>query len=154
MSRALLPTLLLLIGCAGSEPAPIEGGARTGTVNVVVWSVHSQRAVPAEGTLTSRSDGARREFTTRTTPDAGATIGNLPPGPYRISISRRFEAGGRAQRVEGVEDIYVEPGSRVEVTIVVTDREGELGRATSRENSPAASSSRLPRATARRGGPS
>lgn len=153
MRRALLPTLLLLIGCAGSGPVPTEGGPRSGTVNVVVWSVHAQRAVPAEGTLTFRVDGTRREFTTRANPAEGASVGNLPPGPYRISILRRFDPAGRAQRVEGTEDVYLEPGARVELTIVVSDREGELGWLPD-PSSPAVSSSHLPLTTPRSVGPS
>lgn len=147
MRRLLLP-LLFLLGCAGSDPVPSEGGARTGTVNVVVWAVHSQRPVPAEGTLTSRLDGTRRDFSTRTNPAEGATLTNLPPGPYRISVLRRFDPAGRAQRVEGYEEVYLEPGGRVEVTIVVSDREGELGWVPE-PSSPAVSSSHLPLTTSR-----
>lgn len=152
MRRALLP-LLLLLGCAGPDPIGSDAGARTGTVSVVVWAVHSQRAVPAEGTLTSRVDGSRREFSTRTNPAEGTSITNLPPGPYRISVTRRFDAAGKAQRVEGYEEVYLEPGGRVEVTIVVSDREGELGWAPD-PSSPAVSSSHLPLMTPRPSGPS
>lgn len=151
MRRALLPVLLLVLGCAGPESVAPEG-TRTGTVHVVVWSVHLQRAVAAEGTLTSRADGTRREFATRSDPANGATITGLPAGPYRISVLRRIGADGRAQRVEGAEEVYLEPGARVEVTVVVTDREGELGWI--HPSSPGVASSHLPLTTPRPVGPS
>ncbi|MCO5172021.1 MAG: hypothetical protein M9894_37455 [Planctomycetes bacterium] len=128
MRRSLLVTLVLLAGCSGAEPAP-ERGPRTASLDVVVWSVHGQRPVAAEGTLTSRADGNRREFNTRANPAQGTNITGLPPGAYRITITRRFDPAGRPQRVEGIEEIYLEPGARAQVTVVVTDREGELGRA-------------------------
>lgn len=155
MPRNIFPILLLLIGCSGcSSVAPaVNEGTRVGTVNVVVWSVHSQRAVPAEGTLISRADGTRRDFTTRANPAEGATLTGLPAGPYRITVQRRLEPAGRPQRVEGAEEIYLEPGKRVEVTVVVTDREGELGLLIE-PSSPGVSSSYLPLTTPRPAGPS
>lgn len=153
--RFLLLSLVLipLAGCAGSEPV-LEEQNRAATLTVVVWSAHLQRAVGAEGTLTARADGTSRAFSTRGAPDEGQSISGLAPGAYRVQVMRRFDPSGRAQRVDGVEEVYLEPGQHAQVTVVVTDREGELGRGTSPRNSPAASSSRLPRATARLGGPS
>jgi hypothetical protein len=153
LSMLLLPTAQLA-GCAAPDPLPGPSVSRTATLVIVVYSAHAQRAVAAEGTLTMRADGSTRAFDTRGTPDEGQAITGLAPGAYRVQISRRFDPSGRARRVDGVEEVYLEPGQRSQVTIVVIDREGELGRATSPENSPAASSSRLPRATTRPGGPS
>ncbi|MBX3471337.1 MAG: hypothetical protein KF878_31090 [Planctomycetes bacterium] len=127
MRRSMLFILALLAGCSGAEPVQ-ERGPRTASLDVLVWSVHGQRPVAAEGTLTSRADGNRREFNTRANPAQGTSITGLPPGAYRITITRRFDPTGRPQRVEGIEEIYLEPGARAQVTVVVTDREGELGR--------------------------
>ena len=151
----LIVPLVQLTGCAGPDPLPEPGMGSAATLVVVVWSAHTQKAVPAEGTLTPRSDGTARAFNTRTAPEEGQSISGLAPGAYRVQVTRRFDpTSGKPQRVDGVEEVYLEPGQRAQVTVVVTDREGELGWATSSENSPAASSSRLPRATTRPGGPS
>lgn len=127
---------------------------RTATLTVVVWSAHTQRAVAADGLLTFVADGTRREINTRATPTEGTSITGLAPGAYRLQITRRNDPSGKPKRVDGVEDIYLEPGQRAEVTIVVTDREGELGLLRVEPSSPSVSSSFLPLMTTLAVGPS
>lgn len=144
-----------IAGCSSAEPAVSVGGAqRTASLTVIVWSAHTQRPVAADGMLTFVADGTRRELNTRTTPDAGTSITDLAPGAYRVQITRRADPSGRPKRVDGVEDIYLEPGQRAEVTIVVTDREGELGLRDAEPSSTSTSSSFLPLMTTRAVGPS
>lgn len=164
MRTGPLQLLIVLLACSGlagcSSVDPVGVGAdspqRTASLTVVVWSAHAQRAVAADGTLTFVADGTRREINTRATPDEGTSITGLAPGAYRVQITRRADPGGRPKRVDGVEDIYLEPGQQAEVTIVVTDREGELGlhQRTEEPSSTSASSSFLPLMTTRAVGPS
>jgi hypothetical protein len=156
---ATLVTLLACVagitGCSSAEPAVGVGGTqRAASLTVIVWSAHTQRPVAADGLLTCIADGTRREINTRTTPDAGTSITDLAPGAYRVQITRRADPSGRPKRVDGVEDIYLEPGQRAEVTIVVTDREGELGLRDAEPSSTSTSSSFLPLMTTRAVGPS
>lgn len=160
MRLATLATLALvagLAGCGGPEPAPDENGrgARTATLTVVVWSGQVQRAVPATGFLTSSADGQQREVDTRPSPEAGQVFTGLAPGPYRLQVTRRYD-GTRAQAVEGVEELYLEPGAALEVTIVATDKPGELGWRVlpTRTSSPSVAASTLPQTPPRPAGPS
>jgi hypothetical protein len=157
--HSLLAIALLLGGCSGGEEVPVEGPQRSASLRVVVWSTYAQGAVAAEGVLTSRSTGAQQAVqTSRANPSDGCVLSGLQPGAYRLQITRRFD-GSRAQRVEGLEDIYLEPGQSASITIVVTDREGELGRARTRAPtsfdscSPSVATSHLPRASRRAEGP-
>jgi len=138
-------------GCSGVEQ--VDHGAaspqRAASLTVVVWSAQTQRAVSADGLLTFVADGTHREINTRANPAEGTSISGLAPGAYRVQIIRRADPSGRAKRVDGLEDIYLEPGQRAEVTIVVTDREGELGSRNSEPSSSPASSSFLPLMTTR-----
>lgn len=158
--RSRGPTLLLVVllacaGCSSAEPAgDFVATARTASLTLVVWSAHTQRAVAADGLLTFISDGTRREINTRATPTEGTSITGLAPGAYRVQITRRNDPSGKQKRVDGVEDIYLEPGQRAEVTIVVTDREGELGLLRVEPSPSSASSSFLPLMTTRAVGPS
>ena len=155
----LLLTLLLgllaqatLSGCA-AEPVASEdsGPQRFASLRVVVWSVQTQAAVTAEGVLTSRSDASQTLVKTpRQDPAEGQMLTGLLPGAYRLQINKRLDPSGRMQRVEGLEDVYLEPGQRAEITIVVTDREGELGMNSS---PPTVPPSHLPRAAERAAGP-
>lgn len=144
----LLAPLLALSGCAAGEEVAVEGPQRTASVRIIVWSTHAQAAVAAEGVLTSRATGAQHAvLTSRASPSEGCVVSGLMPGAYRLQINRRFD-GTRAQRVDGAEDIYLEPGQSASITIVVTDREGELGRVFD-SRSPSVATSHLPRASRR-----
>src|SRR5262245_21511702 len=126
LALATLSIALGLVGCGGPEIDPeLEPAGRTATLTVIVWSAQVRRAVPATGTITSTADGRARDIDTRTNPEGGQSITGLAPGAYRVQITRRYD-GGKTQAVEGIEEIYLEPGSTRELTIVTTDKPGEL----------------------------
>lgn len=156
LALALTSTLGGLVGCGGSDEAPEDVGKnRRATLRIVVWSSQVQRAVPATGTLVSvAEEGFTREVDTRATPAEGQSLTGLPPGPYRIKIVKRYD-GAKAVTVEGIEEVYLEPGADAELSVVVIDRAGELGRVHSpRTGSTDVASSPLPLTAPRTAGPS
>ncbi len=156
LSLALSAALALSgVGCGGGDEVPEDVGKnRRATLRVVVWSSQVQRAVPATGTITGvAEEGFTREVDTRANPAEGQSLTGLPPGPYRIKIVKRYD-GAKAVTVEGVEEVYLEPGADAELSVVVIDR-GELGRVLSpRTGSTDVASSPLPLTALRTEGPS
>lgn len=132
-----------LTGCGAAEVAVEEGPTSTTCdLTVVVWSEHLQRAVPASGHLVSLSDDSRQVIDTRSDPARGQTL-TLQPGQYQIRIDfRRVSAG--TQKVEGEEVVYLEPGEKRSVRLVVTDRKDSRIGYHRRKNSPEASTPPLP----------
>lgn len=119
-----LPGTLLLAGCAGPEVAP-RSVVSTAELTVVIWSATSQRPVGGRGLLVADADGSTRALDTRNE-TRGVLLRALPPGRYAIQITHTYE-GDRLRPVTGSEVVYLEPGASPTVTVVVTDREDELG---------------------------
>lgn len=139
-------TLLVLgfAGCAASDQPPTPPiGSGTCSLTVVVWSTVVQGPVPARGTILG--PGATLDFDTRPAPARGATFPALGPGLYKIRVSHRH-VGDKLQRVEGAEEVYLEPGAHRGVTVVAVDRGEDIGLVD--ETPPAAPSSSLPLAAA------
>jgi hypothetical protein len=115
-----------LVGCASTEDAPPRA-VETASLTVIVWSAQMQAAVPAVGTVTSKADGTSHEIDTRSDPASGCRVAGLQPGAFEVKIARRFDRAGKPQNVDGVEQVYLEPGATKELTVVATDRGGEVG---------------------------
>jgi hypothetical protein len=146
--RHVCPVLiaLALAGCSSpAKPPPQRVGSGTGTLTVIVWSTVVQAPVGAQGTISGPD--ATLPFDTRPSPAEGVTFPALGPGLYRIDVTHRHVDGSR-QRVEGAEEVYLEPGGRRGVTVVAVDRGDDIGFY---QTHPAAPSSRLPLAAAQWG---
>ena len=120
---------LSLLGCSGAADLDGEGPpavVTTSDLTVLVWSDVRQMPVGATGVVIWESDGSSMELDTRANPAVGQTFNGLQPGRYRVEVTRRYE-GETVKEVEGSEAVYVEPGAPREVTVVVEDREDELG---------------------------
>lgn len=112
---------------------------------MIVWSTVVQGPVGAEGSIAGPS--ATHAFDTRPAPTEGVTFPALGPGLYRIQVTHRH-AGAKRQRVEGADEVYLEPGQRRRVTVVAVDRGDDIGFVPGVYR-PAAPSSSLPLAAAR-----
>ena len=128
-ARALLLPLLL----AGCTSAPPTAGPRTPTdasceLTVIAWSDHLQRAVPATGTMTFLEDETTFALDTSAAgnPAAGHTVSGLESGRYRVTFKHR-RTGAKTKGLDGEEVVYLEPGERRAVTVVVVDREDDIG---------------------------
>lgn len=155
LTRSLFGVALaLLAGCGSAQVEPeVAGGARTASITIIVWSTQTQRPVAATGRLISTTDGLERDIDTRAAPEAGQVITGLAPGPYRLKVLRRHE-GAKSQAVEGIEELYLEPGEQRSLTVTATDKPGELGRRTDKTSSTFVADSLLPLSPTRAPGPS
>jgi hypothetical protein len=128
-ARAFLLPLILLAGCSSSPDAsdasPVAvGTSRTSELTVIAWSNHLQRAVPAIGTVTFVDDGTT--YALNTAGDAGQTLTGLEPGRYRVTFRKR-KTDGTPKRIDGEEAVYLEPGERRTITVVVVDPKDDIG---------------------------
>jgi hypothetical protein len=126
---ALLLAAPLLVGCAGSSEAgaSVDEIPLSGELVVVVYSEKIQAAVPARGTVTPIGESSSVPFDTVRAVDEGKTL-TLAPGRYTVAVTHRVLGSGSLQPVTGEQVLYVEPGARHEITVVVKDRQGDLGR--------------------------
>ena len=146
LASLTLSAASLSVGCATPPPPPPpQVGSGTGTLTVIVWSTVVQGPVGAEGSIAGPAETL--PFDTRPAPAAGVTFPALGPGLYRIQVSHRH-AGAKRQRVEGADEIYIEPGARRRVTVVASDRGDDIGLLPV-DTRPAAPSPSLPLAAAR-----
>lgn len=127
MSRLLLAlSILLAAGCSSPDPgggatAQTQPPAATSRLQVIVWSTVSRRAVGATGTVATA--GQSYDLDTRSSFQDGQLFSNLTPGLYTIDVDTRYEEG-KAFRVTGSENVYLEPGAQEDVTVVALDRPG------------------------------
>ena len=121
--------LLCLSGCSSAEPTSSGGDlpiSTTSELTIVVWSSHLQREVPATGAVISTDNASRQEaFDSRSSPTRGNTL-TLRPGQYQIAVRFRYLATG-VQRVDGEEVVYLEPGAKTTVRVVVSDQKEDIG---------------------------
>jgi hypothetical protein len=150
----LLGLLAGLGGCAsGPEESPTPA-TDFATLTVIVWSAQTNGPVAAIGTVTAKADGAVRDLDTRADVGSGCRLTGLSPGSFQVKIARRFDKDSKPQAVDGIEEVYLEPGATKEITVVVTDRGGEVGLLgpPGPSDTPVASPSPLPVRAARLGG--
>ena len=123
----LLLSILLAAGCSSPEAGGGEAAAQTqppeatSRLQVIVWSTASRRAVGATGTVATA--GQSYDLDTRSSFQDGQLFADLTPGLYTIDVDTRYEEG-KAFRVTGSENVYLEPGAQQEVTVVALDRPG------------------------------
>lgn len=135
--RATRPRLIALCGVllagvlSGCSSTPTDSdtaglSAMPGELTVVVWSKELQALVPARGRVTSLSSQESVPFDTQGQASTGLTL-TLSPGRYSVLVEQRYDSSGSVQQVSGERVLYVEPGARETLEVVVTDRK-ELGR--------------------------